>query len=246
MAARASHLISGDLSGVLCFWDFGPPGTSLFETTGRCNHHLISESRPHADAVWSIAAHEQVPFVVTASADGSIGFHSCEDFDSEVRPLVGGPACVCFFDAGQGFAVGCGSGLVVQFATESREETARFKLPVGVAAMAGLGPRFAAGLEDGSVRICVGGAVERSVAASERPIAAVAGFAGDGLFVATGGDGEVRVFSLATGEPVHTEQQSKEKAGEGGLAIAVTPLAHQAQMFAVAGADGVVKVFGPK
>jgi hypothetical protein len=56
----------------------------------------------------------------------------------------------------------------------------------------------------------------------------------------------MRGWSVATGEMLCAEELLKEKGGEGGLAIAVTPAAHPVQMFAVAGADGFVRVFGPQ
>jgi hypothetical protein len=132
------------------------------------------------------------------------------------------------------------------FDARAREEVARIVLPAPVTALAAVGDRVAAALEDGAVKICAAAAVERRLAGHGRPIAAMAAFGGDAMLLTAAADGELRVWNLATGEVLFAEQQLKGKFGEGALAMAVTPAAHAAQMFAVGGADGVVRVFGPK
>jgi hypothetical protein len=67
MAARQDCPITADFSGLLCFWDFGEAQCGVFDSHGRASHHVISESRPSSDAIWSLAAHDRAPSVFTTA-----------------------------------------------------------------------------------------------------------------------------------------------------------------------------------
>jgi hypothetical protein len=135
---------------------------------------------------------------------------------------------------------------VVLFNVGTKAEISRVDLSVPIVGVIEFRAGVAAVGEDGVVRICRGGTVQQEFVAHPKRPAAIAALVEDTFLVTTGADRDIRVWNGLTGELLYTEQQIKEKFGEGGLAIAVAPPTHPAPMFAVASADGIVRVFGPK
>jgi WD40 repeat protein len=199
----------------------------------------------HGDAIWSIATSDKVNYVVSASADGTIAFLDCASLSASTRPLGCAPAAVAFFEEGTRFAVGCRTGDVIIFDADQRTEIARIALHVAVTAIAGIASCVAVALEDGTVKICADGAVEREFVAHSGPISAIVAVPDGSVIVTTAADLEIRAWGFATGTQLFGERAVKEKFGEGGLALAVTPPTHASILLAIAGADGTVKLFGP-
>jgi WD40 repeat protein len=246
MAVHSQRLFSGDCAGVLCVWDFGEARSALFDVQGAANHHQLSEMRFHTDAIWSLASSENVNFVVSASADRTIAFIDCGSLVAAPHPLDDPPAAVAFFENGTRFAVGCCTGAVIVFDSDQRTEISRIALPVAVTGIAGVGSRIAVALEDGTVKICTGEAVEREFVAHTKPIGAIVTVPDGSVIVTTAADLEIHAFGFVTGKQLFAEKVIKEKFGEGGLALAVTPRTHSSTLIALGGADGTVKLFGPE
>jgi WD40 repeat protein len=241
-------LYSGDLLGAFCAWEFGELGTTIFDTHGRLNHHLLYESSDHRDALWSIAAHENVDYCVTASADGTILLYDCATYESNAITPRHPPLLVAFLSDGGLFVVACKDGYLYSFNRETRAEVTEFQCGSPIVTMAaGLSEtQVIAALEDGNVRIVD---IENSTVLKEfKPhgaaTSALAVLSDGPFYVTTSSDREVRIWKAETLDVSFSESYHKEKYGEAGLCLAVTPREHPTRVFAAGGADGVVRVFG--
>jgi WD40 repeat protein len=210
----------------------------------------LFESREHADAVWSITAHERVPFVVSASADGTIRLLDCTGFASTAIPVPDVPSAVVFVADGSNFVVGSRGGVARIFASAEKSEVARVNLGSPIIALLGLSlsQRFVAGLVSGAVKVCdvLGAAIVRDFVAFSKPVTAIGAIDGDTFLLTASGDRDLRVWRLHSLDIVYAESHLSVKFGEAGLCIAVTQQGAPAQHFALAGTDGSVKIFGLK
>jgi striatin 1/3/4 len=250
LAARGLQLFSSDICGAVCVWEFGEVRSGLYDTFGRCNHHLLFESREHADAVWSLAAHERVPFVISASADGTIRFLDCAQFTSAAIPVPDIPSAAVFVGDGSNFVVGSRGGVARIFASADRSEIARLSLGSPIIALLGLSlsQRFVAGVVSGAVKLCdvPGAAIVRDFIAFSKPVTALGAVSRDTFLLTASGERDLRAWRLPSLDIVYAESHLNIKFGEAGLCIAVAPQGAPGQHFALAGTDGSVKIFGPK
>lgn len=247
LAAKQNILVSGDMNGVLCFWEFGEMRTTLYEPHGKANHHLLHENHCHTDSLWSIATNESSPFIVTASSDGTIRTHSIENFtSSDPIQIPEIPSIVEFNPDGTKFVVGCKDGTihVYKSATE-REKTLKIDSRIIDIVFYNIPTQIVIACHDNKIKLLdiESGELLKETMAHSGPITGVTMLHGGNFLATTSSDKNVRAWKSSDFSVKYAETLHREKIGEGGLCIAATPPTSKYEYFASGGADGGIKIF---
>lgn len=245
LAAYQNNLISGDVNGQVCVWEFSETKSSMNESHGRVDHHLRYYIDDHRDAVWSIATHEKCPYFVTASSDKTIRINDIQTHESIPITIEDGPTVVSFNSDGSIFIVGCKNGHVHIF--EDKKEIGVVDLQSLVISMCPsvIKNHMFIACEDKNIKILdiEKKEVLKQVIAHELYTSSIA-LTSDGRFlVTTSPDKTIRIWKLPDLEVVSADSHHREKYGEAGLCVAATPPTNSYEFFASSGADGVVKIF---
>ncbi len=158
--------------------------------------------------VAAAALHPSGSQVATAGTDGVLRVAEAPGWSlREIGRHPGGARCLEFDPAGKHLA-SCGSdGTLLVFEAQSGRELARAKLPAaaGIVRFSSDGARLVAVADDGSAATLLAApGLERAIAlGGHGGLIIDAGFSPDGRYLATSSaDGNVRVFSAATGDLV--------------------------------------------
>ncbi|OHS99906.1 striatin [Tritrichomonas foetus] len=248
IAARQNSLISGDINGQICVWDFVETKGTLMEIHGKVDHHLTHLSTDHKDAVWSIATHENSPFFVSASADKTIRLFDSQTNDSSSISIPEGPSVVSFNSDGTTFIVGCVDGNIHIF--KERQKVGSYNFTSHVVSMC---PSYSPdqmfiACENKNINIfnITANTVANSFVAHEGYTSGMALVPGLAFLVTTSADKTIRVWRSKSLEVVSADAHHREKYGEAGLCVAATLPSNTHKYFASGGADGVIRIFGRK
>ena len=247
LASRQNQLFSGDVHGHFCVWEFGEVRTSLYETHGRVNHHLLFEGDEHRDAIWSIAAHEKAPFCVTASADGTVRTYDCQSYECAKVEVPDPPTVTRFTADGSQFAVGFTNGKVRVYSTETKTETAVIdcgSYVIGLCPAPVLSQIFVA-LEDKSIKLFDFTANEKKAdfIGHSKATTDLSVLHGGAYLATTSSDGDIRIWKMGSFDIAYAEPHHRERFGEAGLCIAATQVPNEHMYFVSGGADGCVRWF---
>ena len=249
LAAKGNNLISADLNGLVCMWDFSETKASLIlDTHGKVDHHLVFSNIDHKDAVWSIATHENVPYFITASADKSIRLFDFHSHDSTQMSIPEGPSSVCFSLDGSTFAVGCVDGTVHIFKDRQSFCSHNFNSHIICICPSHSDDSFFISCENKNIYLFnyKKNEVSQEYVAHAEYTSAMALLPGEEFLVTTSPDKTIRAWRCKTFEVLTADAYHREKYGESGLCMAATLPTNTHKYFASGGADGVIKIFGIK
>lgn len=245
LAAYHNNLISSDVNGQVCVWDFSETKSTLKDTYGRIDHHLIYRKNDHTDSVWSIATNENSSYFVTASSDKTIRIYDYETRDSESISIPDGPTVASFNSDGSIFVVGCSNGHIHLF--KNKKDIGTFDLKscvISICHSYQKNEMFIA-CEDKNVKVfdLISKKVTKQFIAHESYTSSMT-LTQDGLFlITTGPDKTIRIWNVPSLEIVSADLHHKDKYGEAGLCMAATLSSNSHNFFASGGADGIVKIF---
>ncbi|KAK8898551.1 WD repeat-containing protein 64 [Tritrichomonas musculus] len=245
LAAYHNELISCDVNGQVCVWDFSETKPSMNEFHGRIDHHLKYLNDEHTDAIWSIAANERSPYFVTASSDKTIRIHDFQTQKSEAIPIPEGPTVVSFNSDGSFFIVGCLNGCIHIFEDKQDKGTVDLQsCVISICHSAKRDEMFIA-CEDKSLKVVdiANRKVLKQIIPHELYTSSMA-ITSDGHFLTTTSpDKTIRIWGLPNLNVIAADSHHQPKYGEAGLCIAATLSSNSHDYFASGGADGIVKVF---
>lgn len=245
LAVYHNYLISSDVNGQICVWNFSETKSTLKEAHGRIDHHILYLKNDHTDSVWSIATHENTTYFVSTSADKTIRIHDYEKRESTSISIPDGPTVASFNSDGSIFVVGCSNGHIHIF--ENKEETGTFDLQsciISICHSVDKNEMFIA-CEDRNIKVfdITNKKVTKQFIAHESYTSSMA-LSQDGLFlITTGPDKTIRIWNVPSLDIVSADLHHKDKYGEAGLCMAATLPSNSFDFFASGGADGVVKIF---
>ena len=252
LASLGNILYSGDINGVLCVWEFSapPPGANV-EVFGRADHHCLFTNTIHSDAIWSITASSL--FFVTASSDGTICVFNSQNYQKlDTIEIPEKPVVVSFiYNSQTKFALGCIDGTINLFERGNEKTEKLFSISIG-SRITCVSP---------NVGELVFGCADRKVArikiddennsmeikdTHELHAKAVTGIAvlpGGQYIATTSQDREIRGWCLEGMELKSSDKVIREKFGDAGLGVAAPPVNSTLRIFAVASADGSIKLY---
>lgn len=245
LAAYHDFLISGDVNGQVCVWNFSETKSLMNESYGRVDHHLNYFTDDHKDAVWSIATHENSPYFVTVSSDKTIRIHDIQSQNSSPISISDGPTVASFNSDASIFVVGCSNGQIKIF--QNKKESGSFDLQsyiISICHSTTPNEMFFA-TEDKNIKLfdIVNGTVIKQFMPHEHITSAMS-LSSDGKYlVTTSPDKTIRIWNSSSLELVSVDSHHREKYGEAGLCVAATIHSNSYDFFASGGADGVVRVF---
>lgn len=245
LASYRNNLISGDVNGQVCVWDFSETKSIMNESHGRVDHHLQYVIEDHKDAVWSIATHENSPYFITVSSDKTIRINGYQPNESMSITIDDGPTVASFNIDGSMFIVGCTNGHIHIF--ENKKEIGVFDLQSLIISICPSPNKYHMFIacEDKNIKIfdIQKKEVIKQVVAHELYTSSIALTSDGGFLVTTSPDKTIRIWKLPNLDVVSADSHHREKYGEAGLCVAATPPTNSHEYFASGGADGVVKVF---
>ncbi|KAK8878521.1 WD repeat-containing protein 64 [Tritrichomonas musculus] len=245
LAAYNNFLISGDVNGQICVWDFSETKSSMNESHGRVDHHIQYFANNHSDAVWSIATHENSTYYISASADQTIRINDINTQESIPIQIPDGPTVASFNSDGSIFVVGCSNGHIHIF--ENKQNIGDYDLQSRVISICRSASKdeILIACEDKNIKVfdIANREVKKQFIAHESYTSAM-DITSDGHFlVTTSPDKTIRVWTIPDFDVVSVDNHHREKYGEAGLCVAATRPSNSHEYFASGGADGVVKIF---
>lgn len=248
LAAHQNLLISGDVTGQICVWDFIETKSTLSDSHGRVDHHINYMNNDHNDAVWSIAAHSDVPYFISASADKTIRIHDFQTHTSEPISIEDCPSSVIFNSDGSMFIVGCTNGKIHIFSDKKEIEMMDINSRVISLCSGSSKDQIFVSCEDRNIHLVDLNSKEiiKSFIAHEGFTSAMILLPENDFLITTSSDKTIRVWKADTFDVVLADNYHREKYGEAGLSLASTPSTNSYKFFASGGADGMIKIFGKK
>lgn len=245
MASYHNNLISGDVNGQVCVWNFSEIKSLLNESYGCVDHHIKYFTNDHKDAVWSIATHEDSPYFVTSSSDGTIRIHDIEKQQSTPISISDGPTVASFNLDGSMFVVGCLNGHVKVF--QNKQESGDFNVQsyvISICPSTSKNEMYIA-TEDKNIKLLniTNGTITKQFIPHELYTSGMSLNSDGRYLITTSPDKTIRVWDSDSLKLLSVDSHHREKYGEAGLCVATTHPTNSHDFFASGGADGVVKVF---
>jgi len=252
LASHGDRLYSGDINGKLCIWEFPQPQPgAVVDVYGRVDHNCIFSDIIHKDAIWSIAVSPDV--IISASADGTISLHKNSDECTLIESIEipEKPITLSFlYGSTSKFVIGCMDGTVHLYEIgETINKLSTITLNSRITCVSPNVQEILFGTVSAKVFRVIYDDNETQLSIKEehelhsKSITGLAVLPGAQYFTTTSQDKEIRSWKLEGMELKMSERTLREKYGDAGLGVAAPPVNSMLHAFAVAGADGTIKLY---